>query len=67
MDFWTVGCVDGYSGPRGSIFWSIKMDLFFIVNSNFWVTILVDLEEAWIFGLYDVWMGIQDLEDRYLG
>ena len=29
--------------------------------------IQVGLEEAWISGLWDVWMGIQDLEDRYLG
>ena len=26
--FWTVGCVDGYSGLRGLIFWSIKTDFY---------------------------------------
>ena len=43
-------CVGGYSGPRGLIFWSIKTDLFFIVNSSFWVTIQVGRGE---FGFLD--------------
>ena len=43
LGFLDCRMMDGYSGPRGLIFWSIKMDLFFIVNSNFWVTIQVEL------------------------
>ena len=57
----------GIQDLEGWYFWSIKTDLFFIVNSYFWVTIQVDVGRAWISGLWCRWMGIQDLEDRCFG
>ena len=52
--FWTVGCVDGHSGPRGSIFWSVKTELCFHCKFQFLGYNSGGSGRVWVFGLCDM-------------